>query len=708
MRRLGAVLVFGVLLVGSVLGQASLGASARTQLLVPVGSKAANYTAGLGAVLDGLFTLQPVEWMTAGVDTGYALIPIDLAQDGLVGESSLGLVRGGIGVTAGLSLGSRLTVFAMGELGGYMGLLQGTARGQAPGMFVGGGAGAGLLLSPRWLLELSSAYEGYLGLYDGVSVSLGVTRRLRGPGGAGLPREDFLPDGPGAGPLDGYIRFGEVELDRVFPVLYKYYDTHPIGSAVVTNEGDRPVTDLEIRFALRQFMDLPKVSGRVDELAPGESAKMDLYALFTEDILSATEGAKVAGELSASYRVAGRSGTDSEVVTLNTYERNAMTWDDDRKVAAFVTARDDEVQRFGRNVASVADEAEVEALDRPLLLAIAVLAALDEHRCSYVVDPSSPYAELSRDRRAVDSVQFPRQTLQFRAGDCDDLSATYNALLESLGVETAFITVPGHIYTALKLDMTPGEAGRAFARPGDTIRRGEHVWIPVETTLLHRGFMAAWAEGARAWREHSREGEAALFTTREAWQQYEPVAFGVSDYQVDLPLREDLVFSFRSELDRLITREIAEQEERFLRRLERNPEDGRTLNRLGVLYARYGRHEEAWRRFDQAARHGAGAAALVNLGNLAFLREDLAGARASYAAALAESRDNSAALLGLARVEFAEEHYREAEEVHKRLVALDPALAERFSHLGSGETQSGRAADSARFGTAVLWQEESR
>ena len=33
-----------------------------------------------------------------------------------------------------------------------------------------------------------------------------------------------------------------------------------------------------------------------------------------------------------------------------------------------------------------------------------------------------------------------KQTLEYRAGDCDDLSILYSALLESVGVETAFIT----------------------------------------------------------------------------------------------------------------------------------------------------------------------------------------------------------------------------------------------------------------------------
>ncbi|MFW6293995.1 MAG: hypothetical protein ACOC7V_16970, partial [Spirochaetota bacterium] len=71
-------------------------------------------------------------------------------------------------------------------------------------------------------------------------------------------------------------------------------------------------------------------------------------------------------------------------------------------------------------------------------------------------------ATASEDRGAVDFLQFPRQTLTYSSGDCDDLTALYIALLESVGVDTAFITVPGHIYAAFAVETSPEEARREF------------------------------------------------------------------------------------------------------------------------------------------------------------------------------------------------------------------------------------------------------
>jgi len=710
MRRIGAVAVVfsvSVAVAAGVSAQESggIGISVTPEVLFDVGDKADNYRPGLGARIDALLGIPGTDLITPSLEAAYAFVPLDLGQSGLAADTNLGLLRGGLAAEYAYPLGERFTVTARAHGGGYFGFLQGDETGSDGGFAVGGGAGFGVLLTPRVLVELSSAYEGYLGLYDAVSVSLRVTTRLAGRGTRSIPRSDFAPTGPGALPAEGYIRFMSVQLDRVFPVLYKYYDDHPIGRAVVRNEGSRTVEDVEIRFALQQYMDVPKISARIEELEPGAEQEIDLYALFTEEILGATEGAKVAAEISARYAVGNRSGTDSDVVTLDTYERNALRWDDDRKIAAFVTARDDEVQRFARNVASIIDDAGVEAVDRELQLAIGFFSALHQHRCAYVVDPSSAYAEISQDSGVVDSVQFPRQTLQFRAGDCDDLSATYNALLEAVGVETAFITVPGHIYAAFQLNMGVAEATRTFSRPDDIILRDDEVWVPVETTLLGDGFLAAWAEGARAWREHDADGAAGFFATRESWQIYEPVAFSVAEYQVDIPLRDDLVRAFDTELNRFVSREIADQEAPLLARLERRPGDERTLNRLGVLYARYGRFDEARDRFRAANGGGGYVPALVNLGNIAFLQEDYAEARSAWDRALREEPDNEAALLGIARLDFAREDYGAAEEAHTRLARLDPDLADRYSYLGTGEVSTGRAADVTQRRLDVVWED---
>jgi hypothetical protein len=111
-----------------------------------------------------------------------------------------------------------------------------------------------------------------------------------------------------------------------------------------------------------------------------------------------------------------------------------MTWDDNRKASAFVTARDPAVMRFSKNISGMIRGKGSRAINPDLLQAIGLFESLGLYGLNYVVDPRTPYTELSRQREWIDFIQFPRQTLEYRAGDCDDLSILYCALLESVGI----------------------------------------------------------------------------------------------------------------------------------------------------------------------------------------------------------------------------------------------------------------------------------
>jgi hypothetical protein len=100
-------------------------------------------------------------------------------------------------------------------------------------------------------------------------------------------------------------------------------------------------------------------------------------------------------------------------------------------------------------------------------------------------------------------------------------------------VDTAFVTIPGHIYAAFDAGIGDGPAfaadgeGAAFfaARQNDMIAQGGRLWIPVEITVPGEGFFTAWRIGAREWRSAATtDGEGRrLYPMRESWAAYPPV-----------------------------------------------------------------------------------------------------------------------------------------------------------------------------------------
>jgi hypothetical protein len=109
-----------------------------------------------------------------------------------------------------------------------------------------------------------------------------------------------------------------------------------------------------------------------------------------------------------------------------------------------------------------------------------------------VSPPLTSYAVRSQNRTAIDSVKFPLETIQYKSGDCSDLSILYCSLLESVQIETAFITIPGRIFIAFALSSGEEAVRKYFTSADDLIFMDGKVWVPLEVTDRDGLFMSAW------------------------------------------------------------------------------------------------------------------------------------------------------------------------------------------------------------------------
>ena len=84
----------------------------------------------------------------------------------------------------------------------------------------------------------------------------------------------------------------------------------------------------------------------------------------------------------------------------------------------------------------------------------------------YVPDPNKPFSARQRHARRGRPGAVPAQLLASRTGDCDDMSVLYCALLENLGVPTAFLDGPGHILMLFDTGRPRAQRARAVGRRG--------------------------------------------------------------------------------------------------------------------------------------------------------------------------------------------------------------------------------------------------
>lgn len=636
---------------------------------VPVGPVIDNdlvaYSIGGGGSLRGEFSPGIARFLFGRAFVDYDMLPLNSSDD------SISIVAGGGALGASFSPSPRISLRASAGGGLYMALLNDVA---VRNPFVEGGGEFLVRLGPTLGVGIGAKYK-YLfapdtSPYQGFSVQLGLSYDL-------------------AGSRKGTNIQLDPRLDNVFPLFYSYYDKNPLGVVRLKNDESIPLENVKVSFFAKQYMDAPRVSAEFERLPSGGSREVPVYALFNDMIFRVTEGTKTAGEMIVEYYYLGRHTVKTVPITLEVQNRNAMTWDDDRKAAAFVTAKDPVILGFAKGLASmVRADKNAAAVSLEFRTALGIFQALTAYGVGYAIDPNTPYLATSGNAKTVDFLQFPNQTLAYRAGDCDDLSVLYCALLESVGIATAFVTTPGHIYVAFDTGLTPENASKMFMDPGDLIIRDGTVWIPVEITIIKDGFVRAWEVGAKQWRDAVAIKAEGFFPVRQAWELYAPVGFGEAGLGVTLPSPERLTAAYQSEMDRFSRSQVAPRVAELQELLKTGREVEKTANRLGILYAQFGLLNDARTQFNAATRSQEYAPALINLGNVEFLAGDMAKATQYYTRALKASPQNAMALVGLARAAQADGDHATFRNTVAALQTSNPDAASRYFPAGAGSRAS--------------------
>jgi len=666
--------------------------------MFPLGTSNDYFTPGFETSFVGNFEWGDSFPLSAAAGIDYAFIPTRA-------ETSISNVAAYVQGTVGWRPADRILMRAYGS-GGYSFGMHNQASVTAGSLLAETGLDFVFIMNKGWDMGLRSGWRYVDGLYNGIRIGLGISYALTGKEVRetriktlpyGLELYDAKTPKPGEG-----IDVVDIELLPVFPVFYSHYDSNSLGSIILKNLESKPIESLKVDFFLPQYMDTTKQCFELDEMKADSTLEIDLFALFTERVLGITEGTKASAEITLEYVYKDDKYRDVHSHTVEFRDRNAMTWDDTRKVAAFVTPKDPVILNFSKNVASIIREERITAVNKRTEQALALFSALDEYGLAYQVDPSTPFSELSTNTQAVDYIQFPRQTLKYRGGDCDDLSILFCALLESTSIPTAFITVPGHIFMAFDTGLTAADGGVWFSNLDKLIEKDGRMWMPLEMTIRDKGFMTAWREGVSQWGHWDQRGRAEFWPVEEAWIAYAAVGLpGGDEENIPLPTEDSIMKRFKSEMDSFVDRELLMRIDVVQAAMKRDGKSPAVLNRLGILYARYGRIHDAAGLFREAVGMDESyVPAMMNLGNTAYLTEQMTEAERWYRKILDIKPDYLKAEIALGRVCDAIGRSEDAQSHYDRVIAMNPALAAKYSL----DSSSGNRARSTEKGDP-LWTE---
>lgn len=291
----------------------------------------------------------------------------------------------------------------------------------------------------------------------------------------------------------------------IYPSAYESLAFHPIGKVHVRNISETPI-QARATFFVDRYMDQPTETQPV-YIAPEGQADIPLVAVFNEQVRTIPKMMIRDGTVSVSATVAEEADDKTQTRVL-LHGKN--DWDGDaRSLRYFVTPNDPEVIRFSRDMLlRYRDSVSAGPKELSSFRNARVIVNAFAGKLAYVADP----------KQTADYVQYPSETLKLRGGDCADMTVCFASLLSSVGISTAFVDVvpPGrpddaHIFLLFDAGVEAKFATSVASNPKRYVLRANKeglstVWIPIETTVITRGFDEAWTAGAQEYFDDAEVG----------------------------------------------------------------------------------------------------------------------------------------------------------------------------------------------------------
>ncbi len=471
-------------------------------------------------------------------------------------------------------------------------------------------------------------------------------------------------------------------IDDIFSAHYKYYSRVPAGRMTVLNRGTSPIQNLKILFQIQGYMDYPSETV-IPELRVKEEKEISFTATFNNRILEVSETTPMQAQLKLLYFTGDQPVSFEKNLPFKLYSRNSIRWEEKDQFASFVTPNDPPVVDFSRQAAIPFAEAHKGApLPISITTAWAAFSALGTYGISYVPRPNNPYDRVSLDTATVDSLQFARETLSRKSGDCADVVALLASALESLTIAACAIDVPGHLFIMFDTGVSQKEL---LGFPDNLlVSYAGSYWIPIEATMLGSPFMAAWKQGAAQYQKWSSQGKLRLIDIHQAWKTYEPATLPDIASGAKAPAKEAIEQKFLPDWKALAELKWQTTLAKAKAAALESPTSGEPWLKLGFLAVEFKRYEEAKEYFVKARTDPkTAAAAFNNLGNLAYLRNDLVSAVSNYQQAAEKDPTDAQIHLNLARLYMKQNKTDKASAAYEKATTLDKSLREQYPDVSS-------------------------
>jgi tetratricopeptide (TPR) repeat protein len=343
-------------------------------------------------------------------------------------------------------------------------------------------------------------------------------------------------------------------------------------------------------------------------------------------------------------------------------------------VGAFVTYKDAAVENFSRNVVGNVkfDQAMYPNASRSMQNAMKIWDAVRSFSINYVTDPW-----VVAEGDVLDEIQFPRQTLAKKAGDCDDSSILLAACLENLGIRTMLIGTSDHIFIMFDTGVNKKNASRVSLNERDYVIRENTVWIPLETTIINKPFAEAWRMGAEGfYKTADVKGKMDIIDVRKSWEMSPPSNLAGDEKIAATPAAADIEKLLVADAQILVNanNEMINQKVAYLK----GQNNEQSSNEAAVILANAGKYDEA----IGIIKTFSSASAQNNLGNIYLLKGDSLNAYKSYTAAMTADTKDGGINLNMGLLKYLGGDHNGTVESFASAVSKFPTQEQAYAELG--------------------------
>jgi tetratricopeptide (TPR) repeat protein len=614
---------------------------------LPSGEYTDQYRLGSGTDLVAYHTLRSMPIFQLHALLGYNYIPLKVA-------TSLSVLNAGAGVGVYYEVIPRLGLEAHVEGGYYFGLLNNNPASYGGSFFLNERAGVTFKIVPSLRIGAEFAFRNHFGLNSDFRFSLVVGY---------LPKQKKV----------NTLRIENVEIEPVYPQLYTHYNENPIGRLVYGNTGGSPLRKVKTMFLLQGSVENETVTELEKEIPAETKLDTELICRFPEEAVTAKQECPGTAKIGINHIYEGWKFSNNFEKPITVVREEIPSFDKPQSIAPFVSSKDPTVRELADFIHTAVYEQGVKTIDRNLLKAAGAVETL----------AAMGFKTTAANRTAIqpEGMKFPREVIADKGGNNVETTALFCALMEALDVPSAYLPVDGAELAAVRLRVSSEEMEASFSHPETLIVSGGGVWVPLRLDELDKGFFHAWTAGAAACQGAAVENSYQIFPVRLAWNTYFQTGYSNPKLQFAKPSAEKITESTLLQMEQFIQWETAPRVKKYQALLDKNPRDLATITKLGAVYAKYGRYNEAVKYFEEVLLYQEYPAALVNQGNVLFLQGKLRMALPYFDRAYSRDPFNAVVLLGLARVNHALENYGNTEFAYEKLKSVDAELAEQFNFL---------------------------